>query len=202
MNTASLLPKIHLVRHGETEWSLTGRHTSHTEIPLTVRGEAQARQLGERLRPVKFARIFTSPRARARQTYELAGLSPSAEVETDLREWDYGEYEGRTSAEIHATHPRWNLFADGAPGGESPAEVFARAENFARRLRHLEGNVAIFSHGHFLRVLAAAWVGYPVASAQRLDLDTASVGILGYEHGRAESPVISLWNESCAETDA
>ena len=161
------LPRIHVIRHGETEWSLSGQHTSRTDILLTARGEAQGRLLGKRLDGIKFSRVFTSPRVRARQTCELAGLAASAEIEPSLREWDYGAYEGRTSAEIRGERPGWNLFVDGALRGESPTEVYARAESFVRRLHQMDGEIAVFSHGHFLRVLATAWIGSPVIHAQR-----------------------------------
>ncbi|MDB6170270.1 MAG: phosphoglycerate mutase [Verrucomicrobia bacterium] len=196
------LPRIHLIRHGETEWSLSGRHTSRTEIPLTSEGEDQARRLGEQLRHVEFSRVFTSPRLRARQTCELAGFGPVAEVEAELREWDYGDYEGRTSAEIRAARVDWNLFVDGAAGGETPAQVFARAESFARHLHVMGGNILVFSHGHFLRVLAAAWAGFPVVQARRLGLDPGSLSILAFDHQRADSPIISLWNDTSVSVPA
>jgi probable phosphoglycerate mutase len=196
------LPRIHLVRHGETEWSIAGRHTSRTEVHLTAEGEEQARRLGEQLRHIDFARVFTSPRLRARQTCELAGFGTIAEVEADLREWDYGDYEGRTSAEIRSVRADWNLFVDGAAGGETPGQVFARAESFATHLQVLDGNILVFSHGHFLRVLAAAWAGFPVVQARRLGLNTGSLSILGFDHQRADSPIISLWNDTSVSVPA
>jgi broad specificity phosphatase PhoE len=188
--------RIYLIRHGETEWSLSGQHTGRTDIPLTARGEDGARKLGLRLREIHFNRVLTSPRQRARRTCELAGLGSVAEIEPDLAEWDYGDYEGERSAEIRKARPDWNLFRDGCPNGESPAQISGRADRLIARLRVLEGNVALFSHGHFGRVLAARWIGLPVIEAQCFLLDTASLNILGYEHDRVESPVIALWNMS------
>lgn len=188
------LPRIYLIRHGETEWSLSRQHTGCTDIPLTPRGEDLARKLGESLRDIPFARVLTSPRQRARRTCELAGLSTVAEIEPDLAEWDYGDYEGRRSAEIRQTRSEWNLFVDGCPRGEMPAQISDRVDRFLARLRELEGNIALFSHGHFGRVLAARWIGLPVSEAQRFLNDTASLGILDYEHQHVGSPVIALWN--------
>jgi len=190
------MQKLFLIRHGETEWSLAARHTGRTDIPMTARGEAAARELGRRLRDIQFTGVLTSPRLRARQTCELAGLSPAAEIEPDLAEWDYGEYEGQRSEDILRERPIWNLFYYGCPGGEAPADVSDRADRLIARLRAREGNIALFSHGHFGRVLAARWVGLPVSEAQHFLLDTASLGILGYEHNQLESPVIALWNAS------
>jgi broad specificity phosphatase PhoE len=195
MAVAASLPRIHLLRHGETAWSLSGQHTSRTDVPLTAHGEDQAGRLGARLRGINFTHVFTSPRLRAQRTCALAGFTHT-EVDDDLREWDYGDYEGLTTALIHLKQPVWNLFVDGAPGGESPSAVFARAGRCVRRLQSLEGDIAIFSHGHFLRVLAAAWVGFPVAHSQNLELSTASHGILSYEHNILKNPSISLWNET------
>ncbi|MGD1089860.1 MAG: histidine phosphatase family protein [Verrucomicrobiota bacterium] len=195
-----MLPRIYLIRHGQTEWSLSGRHTSRTDIPLTMRGEEGARQLGLCLRDIRFARVLTSPRQRARQTCELAGLGPAAEIEPDLTEWDYGDYEGQRSADILQARPDWNLFRDGCPNGETPAQVSDRADRLILRLRSLSGNVALFSHGHFGRVLATRWIGLPVGMAQRFLLDTASFGILDFEHTRIGSPVIALWNAASTAT--
>lgn len=186
--------RIYLIRHGETEWSLSGQHTGSTDIPLIARGEDAARNLGLRLREIPFARVLTSPRLRARRTCELAGLGPVAEIEPDLTEWDYGDYEGLLSAEILKGRPDWNIYRDGCPDGESPGQISARADRLIVRLRGLVGNVALFSHGHFGRVLAARWIGLPLGEAQRFQLDTASLGILSYERDRVESPVIALWN--------
>jgi broad specificity phosphatase PhoE len=189
-----MLPQIYLVRHGETEWSRSGQHTGLTEIPLTPHGESQAQELGKRLRDISFTRVFTSPRQRARRTCELAGFASVAESESDLAEWNYGDYEGKRSMDILKLRPNWNLFRDGCPGGESPAQVSDRADRLIARLRTLEGNVALFSHGHFGRVLAVRWVELPVARAQHLLLSTASLSILSYEHNRIEEPIIALWN--------
>ena len=190
----SLLSRLYLMRHGETAWSLSGQHTGRTDIPLTEQGEQEARTLAERLRAVEFSRVFTSPLQRARRTCELAGLGELAEIEPDLAEWDYGEYEGLRLVDIRKTRPDWNVFRDGSPGGESPAQISERADRLIARLRALEGDIAIFSHGHFGRVLAARWIGLEIRQAQNLLLSTASVSILGYEHNLAEVPAIVLWN--------
>src|SRR5580765_6780376 len=190
-----MLQQLFLIRHGETEWSLSGRHTGRTEIPLTERGEQDAEALGNRLRTLEFSAVLTSPRRRARRTCELVGLAEAAEIDPDLAEWDYGDFEGLTSAEIFKKHPGWNLFLDGCPNGESPSQVSDRADRVIARVRRQEGNVALFSHGHFGRVLAARWIGSPAILGRRLFLSTASLSILGYEHGRADEPVIKLWNE-------
>jgi len=186
--------QIFFVRHGETAWSKSGQHTGLTDIPLTEPGERKARALGERLRAVAFSRVFTSPLQRARRTCELAGLPRAAEVEPDLVEWNYGAYEGRRTAEIRLERPDWDLFRDGGPGGETPAQVSARADRLLARLRALDGNVALFSHGHFGRVLAARWIGLTVDGARRFLLSTDSLSILGYEHGNPAAPVISVLN--------
>ncbi len=189
-----MLTRIYLIRHGETEWSRSGQHTGLTDIPLTAHGESQARELGQRLRDISFTRVFTSPRQRARRTCELAGLGSGVEIEPDLQEWDYGDYEGQRSMDIRDRQPNWNLFRDGCPNGESPSQISERADGVIARLRALEGNIAIFSHGHFGRVLAARWMGLPGAQAQHLLLSTASLSLLGYEHNRVEEPAIMLWN--------
>jgi broad specificity phosphatase PhoE len=189
------LPVIHLARHGDTAWSVSGQHTGRTDLPLTERGERNARSLGERLRGRKFARVFTSPLQRAMRTCELAGFSGAAEEDPDLVEWDYGEYEGRRTAEIHAERPGWLLFRDGCPGGEAPDQVGARADRVIARLRAVGGDVLLFSSGHFLRVLTARWLGLDVAAGAYFVLGTASLSTLGYEHDRTE-PAIRLWNET------
>jgi broad specificity phosphatase PhoE len=183
---------LSLIRHGETEWSISGRHTSRTDIPLTERGEENARNLGAHLRSVTYLRVFTSPRQRARQTCRLTGLTPPAEIEPDLAEWDYGDYEGLRSVDIRETRPGWNLFRDGCPHGETPAQISDRADRLIARLRALDGNVALFSHGHFGCVLAARWIGLPVIEGQHFALSTASLSMLGWES--PEVPVITLWN--------
>lgn len=189
-----MLPRLHLIRHGETEWSLSGRHTGRTDLPLTARGEGRARELGDRLRNVQFARVLTSPRLRARQTCELAGLAAGAEIEPDLAEWDYGDYEGLRTADILSSRPAWNLFRDGCPNGETPAQVSVRADRLIARLRRLEGNVALFSHGHFGRVLAVRWIGLSAIEGRHLLFGPAALSVLDFEHDDSESPVIALWN--------
>jgi probable phosphoglycerate mutase len=189
------LPVVYLARHGETAWSLSGQHTGRTDIPLTERGERQARVLGERLRGINFTKVFTSPSQRARRTAELAGFGGTAEMDPDLAEWDYGQYEGRRTTEILAERPGWYIFRDGCPGGETPDQVGARADRAIQRIRAVPGNVLIFSSAHFLRVLAARWLGLEPAVGRYLWLDTASLSILSYEHNLAE-PVIRLWNEN------
>ncbi|MEO8602588.1 MAG: histidine phosphatase family protein [bacterium] len=189
------LPTIYLARHGETAWSLTGQHTGLTDIPLTEAGERNARRLGERLRGRRFARVFTSPLQRAARTCELAGFADAAEVDGDLVEWNYGRYEGRRSAEIHAERPDWQLFRDGCPDGESPEQAGARADRVVRRVREAAGDVLVFSSGHILRVLAARWLGLEAAGGRFLLLSTASLSALSYEHGLTE-PVIRLWNDT------
>ena len=195
MTTNPPMPlRLYLIRHGETAWSLTGQHTGRTDILLTEQGEQDARELAERLRAVRFSRVFTSPRQRARRTCELVGLDAVAEIEPDLAEWDYGDYEGQRSVDIRKGRPDWNLFRDGCPRGESPAQFSERADRVIARLRALEGNIAIFSHGHFGRVLAARWIGLPVGQAQHFLLSTASLSILGYERNLASESAIVLWN--------
>ena len=192
---SSPLPVVYLARHGQTAWSLAGRHTGLSDLPLTEAGERQARRLGVRLRGLVVARVFTSPLQRAARTCELAGFGAAAETIPDLVEWDYGDYEGRTSAEIAAARPGWRLFRDGCPGGESPAEVGARADRLVERLRAAEGDVIVFSSGHILRSLAARWLGLDVGAGAHLVLGTASLSALGYEHALDE-PAIRLWNEA------
>jgi broad specificity phosphatase PhoE len=189
-----MLSHAYVVRHGETAWSKSGRHTGRSEIPLSEEGEGKASLLAGWLAPVPFSHVLVSPRQRARRTCELAGLGARAEVDPDLAEWDYGDFEGLRSAEILRDHPGWNLFRDGCPGGEAPGQVSSRADRLIGRIRAMEGVVALFCHGHFGRVLATRWVGLPVIDAQRLLLDTACTGVLGYEHGNAGAPVIELWN--------
>jgi len=189
------LPVVYLARHGETAWSLSGQHTGRTDLPLTERGERQARALGERLRGANFAKVLTSPSQRARRTAALAGFGSLAETDPDLAEWDYGQYEGRRTADILAERPGWFLFRVGAPGGETPEQVAARADRVVRRIRAVQGNVAIFSSAHISRVLAVRWLGLEAAAGRYLLLDTSSLSILGYEHNLAE-PAIRLWNET------
>ena len=188
------MPRIYVIRHGETEWSASGKHTSHTDIALTPRGEDQSRALAERLPVMVFDAVLTSPRQRARQTCQIAGVLPQATIDPDLAEWEYGDYEGRLSSEIRATRPGWTIFADGCPGGESPDQVSIRADRVITRLRLLEGTVAIFTHGHFGRVLGARWIGLSVAYARRLLFETAAISVLEYEYDVREQPVIAKWN--------
>jgi broad specificity phosphatase PhoE len=189
------LPVIYLARHGETAWSLSGQHTGRTDLPLTERGERNASRLGERLRGLTLARVFTSPLQRAARTCELAGFGTVAEVDGDLLEWNYGDYEGRRTIEIHAERPDWQLFRDGCPSGESPDQVGARADRVVSRVRAIQGDVLLFSSGHFLRVFAARWLGLEPAGGRYFLLSTASLSTLGYEHNLSE-PVIRLWNET------
>jgi broad specificity phosphatase PhoE len=191
---ASARDDVYLVRHGETAWSITGQHTGRTDLALTSRGEEQARALGLRLKDLKFDHVLSSPLQRALRTCELAGNIGRAMLDRDLLEWDYGQYEGRTLAEIHREHPEWELFRDGCPGGESVAQITERIDGVVSRLRALEGNVLIFSSGHVLRVLAARWIDGSAALGRRLVLDPACVCILGYDHQGADS-VIRLWND-------
>ena len=188
-------PLLHLARHGETAWTLTGQHTGLTDLPLTERGEEDARRLGERLRGVSPARVFTSPLQRASRTCALAGFEGVAEIDRDLVEWDYGKYEGLRTAEILAERPGWQVFRDGCPGGESPDDVAARADRVVGRVRAVGGDVLLFSSAHFLRMLAARWLGLPPAAGALFVLGTASVSVLGWEHDLSE-PVVRQWNEA------
>ncbi|MBV8133226.1 MAG: histidine phosphatase family protein [Alphaproteobacteria bacterium] len=189
------LPVIYLARHGETAWSLSGQHTGRTDLPLTERGELNARALGARLRGLAFAKVLTSPSQRAVRTCELAGFIGTAERDPDLMEWDYGRYEGRRTVEILAERPDWQLFRDGCPGGESPEAIGARADRVVNRIRAVHGDVLVFSSGHILRVLAARWLGLEPAGGRYLLLGTAALCILGYEHNLSE-PAIRLWNDT------
>jgi broad specificity phosphatase PhoE len=189
------LPLLYIGRHGETAWSLSGQHTGRTDLPLTEHGEAQAQALGARLRRVVFAKALTSPSQRAVRTCELAGFGAGAEIDPDLAEWDYGEYEGRRTADILIERPDWQLFRDGATGGESPEQIGARADRVIARIRAVPGNVLVVSSAHISRVLAARWLGLPAAGGRYWVLSTASLSILGYEHNLAE-PVIRLWNDT------
>ncbi|WP_422928847.1 histidine phosphatase family protein [Singulisphaera sp. PoT] len=191
----SPLPEVFLVRHGETEWSISRQHTGRTDIPLTSAGEANARGLGTRLQPVAFNHVFVSPLLRARQTCELAGLGEKAVVDRDLMEWDYGAFEGMRTDEIRQTRPEWDLFRDGCPDGESLEAIAARADRVVARLRECEGKTLVFSHSHFLRVLATRWLGCPAGNARHLVLQTGGLSIVGYEHDVTE-PAIRLWNDT------
>jgi broad specificity phosphatase PhoE len=193
--------RLYLIRHGETEWCLTRQHTGRTEVPLNENGKQDAQALGERLGPITFIHVFTSPRQRAQDTCALAGLSRQSSKEPDLAEWNYGEYEGETSADIRRDLPDWNIFRDGCPRGEMPAQVSDRADRLIARLRELDGNIALFTHGQFGCVLAARWIGLPVIDGPHFLLGTASISILGYDPDHPDIPVIDLWN-SCARSEA
>ena len=194
------LQRIYLVRHGETAWSLSGQHTGQTDIPLTAKGEVDALKLAERLHGVRFTCVFTSPLQRAQRTAALAALNRVAEIDPDLAEWDYGDYEGLRTGEIREIRPNWNIFRDGCPRGESATQASLRADRVIARLRNLEGDIAIFSHGHFGRVLAARWIGLGIEQALHFLLGTASLSILGYGHNLVEEPAIILWNSRPDET--
>jgi len=188
------LPRVYLARHGGTAWTVSRQHTGLTDLPLTSQGEAEAVQLGERLEGRTFAAVLTSPLRRASRTCELAGFGVAAAVEADLVEWNYGKYEGVTTAEIRAGRPDWDLFRDGCPDGESPRQIGARADRVVARVRAIEGDALLFSSGHFLRVFAARWLGLEPGAGRCFVLGTASLSVLGYEHDRSE-PAIHLWNE-------
>jgi broad specificity phosphatase PhoE len=194
IDRSSGLLQLYFVRHGGTEWSVSGQHTGRTEIPLTPRGEDEARALHSLFLALTFSHVFTSPRLRARRTCELVSLQPESEIEPDLAEWDYGAYEGLRTVDIRKERPGWSVFRDGCPGGESPAQISDRADRLLARLRPLHGNVALFSHGQFGRVLAARWIGMPATTGQHFALDPASLSILGHEPSHPTVPVIALWN--------
>ncbi|MGF6233158.1 broad specificity phosphatase PhoE [Inquilinus ginsengisoli] len=191
---SSPFPELYLVRHGETEWSRSGRHTGRTDIPLTEAGEAAARGVAGRLQGLAFAAVWSSPSLRARTTCTLAGFGDGAVIKDDLAEWDYGAYEGITTKQILAERPGWQLFRDGCPQGENAAQVGARADAVIGQFRQVAGTVLVFSSSHFLRVLAARWIGLPPDDGSRFVLDTASLSVLGYEHDLTE-PVIRRWNQ-------
>ncbi len=193
MTESKSLPQVWIVRHGETQWSLSGQHTGRTDIPLLPRGEQAAQALKPRLASRAFARVLSSPLARARQTCELAGFASVAVNCDDLVEWDYGEYEGRRTSEILVERPGWKLFEDGCPGGETLAEVAARADRLIGSLRSLNGDALLFAHRDILRIIAARWVQLPAIEARRLYLNTASMGVLGYDHDLSE-PIIRALN--------
>ncbi|RWD62504.1 MAG: histidine phosphatase family protein [Mesorhizobium sp.] len=191
---SSAFPEIYLVRHGETQWSASGKHTGRTDIPLTAKGEEAARGVAERLKGLIFEAVWSSPSQRAFDTCRLVGFGERVVKKADLQEWDYGAYEGVTTKEIVAGRPGWNVFRDGCPGGEQAADVGARADAIIAGLRAVAGNVLIFSSAHFLRVLAARWVTLPPEGGAHFVLDTASLSALGYEHDLTE-PVIRRWNQ-------
>lgn len=185
-------PRIVVVRHGETNWSATGRHTSRTDLPLTPVGIESAAALRAALATETFAQVFTSPLRRATETCELVGLGALAAVRPQLREWDYGDYEGCTTAEIRRSSPGWDLWTDGTPGGETPGDVRERVDGFIREIRAVDGDVALFSHGHLSRALAARWIDLPVAAGRSFAFTTAAIGVLGWDRG---TPVIDRWND-------
>jgi len=190
------LPDVYLVRHGDTEWTMSGQHTGLTDLPLTKSGEEQARRLQPRLKAMTFARVFSSPLQRAMRTCELCGYGSAAEADPDLIEWNYGDYEGKTRPEILAQRPGWLIFRDGCPNGESPVDVGTRADRALSRIREVEGNVLVFSSGHFLRVLTARWLGLDASGGRYFKLGTAALSVLGYDHNNRAEPVIRLLNES------
>jgi broad specificity phosphatase PhoE len=189
------LPDVYLARHGETAWTISRRHTGLTDLPLTERGVRNARSLGERLKGMTFSQVFTSPLQRAHHTCELAGFGNAAVVDPDLVEWNYGDYEGLTTAEIVQKRPGWHIFSDGCPGGESVAEASARADRLVRKLRAFDGEVLLFSSSHILRVLTARWLGLETIAGRYFYLGTATLSALGYDHTN-EEPVIRLWNDA------
>ena len=186
--------KVYYFRHGETDWAKSGQHTGRTDIALNADGEAESRALAPLLAGLKFTHVFVSPRLRARQTCELAGLAATAEVDETLAEWDYGDYEGLRSVEIRAHRPGWEIFRDGCPGGESPEEIVRRVDRAIQRLRALSGNIAVFSHGHFGRVFGARWLGMPIRQARHFALSPASLSILGSDPARDEVEMMLCWN--------
>ncbi len=192
---SAAFPVVYLARHGETAWTVTGQHTGLTDLPLTEQGERNAQKLGERLNGMTFAKVLTSPLRRAMRTCELTGFGPVAEIDPDLVEWDYGEYEGRRTADILAERPDWQLFRDGCPEGESPEHVAMRADRVVQRVRLVAGDVLLFSSGHFLRVLAARWIGEEAIVGRSFMLGTASLSGLSHEHS-ADQPAIHLWNDT------
>lgn len=187
---------LYLIRHGETEWSLDHRHTGRTDIMLTANGEFEARELGKYLQNIQFSQVLTSPLKRAKQTCALVALDQVTEIESDLAEWDYGDYEGRKSIDIRKERPDWNIFRDGCPHGEMPNQVSDRADRLIARHLSLNGNIALFCHGQFGGVLAARWIGLAVVEAQHFPLSTASISIFTFDSHNHRVPIIALWNYS------
>jgi broad specificity phosphatase PhoE len=185
--------EVYLVRHGETEWSISGQHTGSTDIPLTDNGKEVARELGRKLEGLEFAAVWSSPMSRAIDTARLAGYEHDVRIDDRLKEWDYGEYEGKTTPEIRETRPDWFLWRDGCPGGESPGQVGARADGLIEEVQAVEGDVLLFAHGHILRAIASRWLGYPPGDGMHFSLGTATLSILGWEH---EAASIWRWNAS------
>lgn len=190
------LLQAYLVRHGETVWSLTGQHTGRTDLALTARGEDEARALAPRLRQIEFTRVLVSPRLRARRTCELAGFGPASEIEPELAEWDYGDFEGQRSVEIRKERPDWNIWRDGCPHGETPADVSARADRLIARFGTMHGNIALFTHGQFGAALAVRWIDLPLIKGQHFVLRVASVSVLGRPSSDPDRQVIELWNNT------
>jgi broad specificity phosphatase PhoE len=188
------LPEVYIARHGNTAWTFSGQHTGLTDLPLTPDGERNARRLGERMKGMTFAKVFSSPLQRAMRTCELSGFGASAEIDPDLVEWNYGEYEGLTSAQILEKRPDWDLFRDGCPGGESPEQIGARADRVVKRVRGIAGDVLLFSSGHFSRVLTARWLGLGPDGGRYFLLNPASLSALSYEHNLSH-PAVQLWND-------
>lgn len=186
--------KIYFFRHGETQWALSGQHSGRADLALTTNGEDEARQLGEKIQSIRFSHVFSSPLRRAQETCSQTGLLHQVEIDDDLSEWDSGDYEGKTEAEILAQRPDWNLFRDGFPNGETPTGISERADRLISKLKALDGDIALFSHGDFGRVLAARWIGLAVEHAQNFLLNTASISVLSYESDHSDQPVIVLWN--------
>ncbi len=193
MSQPAPLPEVYLARHGETAWTITRQHTGRSDIPLTAAGEAEARFLGQRLAGATFTWVATSPLSRARRTATLAGFPDAVDL-PDLMEWDYGRYDGLTTAQIRADNPDWQVFRHGCPGGESVEAAADRADRAVQEMRKHSGRILLFSHGHFIRMLAARWLGLAPTAGQCFVLDTASFSVLGYEHS-LEEPVIRLWND-------
>jgi len=186
--------RLYLIRHGETEWALSGRHTGRTDIELTANGEDQALQLGKHLPGIEFAHVFSSPLKRALQTCHLVGINQALEIDSDLAEWDYGDYEGQRSVDILKARPNWEIHRDGCPNGEMPQQVSARADRLLARVRTLQGSIALFSHGQFGCVLAARWIELDIIEAQHFTLNTASLSILTFDPHHTDVAVIELWN--------
>ena len=192
---SSQLTTVYLARHGETAWTISKQHTGRTDLPLTENGEKNAMKLKDRLAKISFAKVFSSPLQRAKKTCDLAGYASTAIVDPDLYEWDYGDYEGKLTAEIRKDKADWDLFHDGVPHGESAADVGKRADSAIAKIRSTPGNVLVFSSAHFLRVFAARWLGLPPTGGQYFVLGTATLSILGYEHNNPKEPVVMLWND-------
>jgi probable phosphoglycerate mutase len=190
------LPIVYAARHGETEWSLSGQHTGVSDIPLTAHGESDAVKLGERLKTLTIAAVFTSPLIRARRTCELAGFGAQAVVVPEMIEWNYGDYEGVKTHDIHKDRPGWDLFRDGCPNGEAAPQVGARADQAIAKIRAVNGNVLIFSSSHFLRVFAARWIGLPATGGSHFVLSTTALSAFGYEHESMAEPVMRMWNDT------